>query len=281
MAATVGSSWARDLAAVAYVAGDLVVVSPITLPVPATLLTVGPINSASDTAPIPYASTIPVVGAGAGTEGVLDLDLTTAVDSLDIASDVDGAEGSRSAIGNITLTDASATLGVIGLVDILTLNLDTTTALVSNSSVTWDGATLTPVGTSNFITSGAVLNLNILGVNVVLPALAANASVPFTVDVSALGLRVQGDVSIRVDAVDILTGGDTASANTISVLFSTELSVTSALGTALDLNTTVALNQSSAQLTAVPVPEPGVSTGVMLAAAGLLMRRGRRRSGAA
>lgn len=279
-AATVGSSWARDLTAVADVSGDLVVVSPITVPVPATLLTVGPINEASDTAPNPYSSTTPVVGVGAGTEGVLELDLTTAVDSLAIASNVDGNEGPRSSTGSITLTDASATLGVIGLVDILTLNLDTTTALVSNASVTWDGATLTPTGTSNFITSGAVLTLNILGVSIDLPALSANTSVPLTVDVSALGLRVQGDISIRVDAVDTLTAGGTASANTASVLFNTDLSVTSPLGTALDLNAAVALNQSSAQLTAAPVPEPGVLTGVMLATAGLLVRRGRRRSGA-
>ncbi|RYD36558.1 MAG: hypothetical protein EOP86_05665 [Verrucomicrobiaceae bacterium] len=276
-AATAGSSSASDLTATADISGTLVFVA-----VPALSLTVGPVNEASDTAPIPYSISVTPVGTAASTSAPLGLDLAVDVDSLTVDSTVDGAEGPRVATGNVSVTDASAAVEIAGIgLDILTLGLTTTSALVSNSQVIWDGASFTTNGTSNYLTSGATLTLSILGVPLTIPALTANVPVNIPVSVSVPGVAsVTGNISLTVDDIDTSIVGDTATASASSVQLATTLNV-SALGTNLNVDADIALNQTTAAMTAVPVPEPGVSTGVMLTAAGLLMRRGSRRSGAA
>jgi MYXO-CTERM domain-containing protein len=276
-AATSATSSAEDISATATITGTLLGNNLADIN-----LTVLPINSAEGTAPNPYSLTPSLLTVRSTGSGLAVLGLGVTADSLNVQSDVDGLEGSRSLSATSSITTASANLaldlGLLGTVDILSLGLDSGTGLItSQSEILFDGVTATGSASSNLITTGNALSLSVLGINISVPALTAGVSTPVGVNVTAGVLTVTGTILLTADDFDIIPNGNMTMATSKSLSLSADLSLSAGALAAIDVDSTININSTSAQLSAAPVPEPGpAAMGLMLLGASCLLRNRRR-----
>ena len=281
-----GTSSARDLSATATVTGSLLGAAVAQVNVSA-----GPINQASGTAPVPYNSDPALLTAAASAAGVLvPTSLTLGVNTLDLTatSNVDGGEGAR--FGNATglITSASAGLnlnlgGVLGNLNLLQVTAGNgTTTFTSNAAVNYDGLTLSPSSSTNFLSSGTGVSVVVLGSTINLSGLAAGSTSTFGVNVTTGSVldgnlvNVTGTISVTPDLFNV-TGLSltSASANATSLRILANLNLSAAGGlTNLNVTDEILINQTSTTLTAVPEPD-SVVLGLLagMALLGLTHRR--------
>lgn len=280
-----GTSSARDITASASVSGSLLGVALATVNVAA-----GPINEASGTAPAPYNSDPALGVAAAASSGiVLPTTLSLDVTALDLTaiSNVDGGTGPRSANATGMLTTASAALnldlgGAIGNLNLIQIIAGNgTTTFTSNSQVVSDGTNLSPSANTNLLSSGTGVSVFVLGSNVTLSGLAAGVTTIVNVNISSgsvLGgnlVNVTGTVAVTPDLFTVtglsLTSAS-ASATALRVLADLNVSASGGL-TNLIVRDEVFINQTTANLTAVPEP----NAAALAVVSGLLLIRTRRR----
>lgn len=213
-------------------------------------ISVGPLPSASGTAPNIYNNTQTTLSATASALGVAGLN--TGVLSAQATSNLTNASTTGQTHGNSSVDGLSLVVvpGILLVPDLINLTADT---ISSSATASFNG--------TNVVTSGGFLieDLDLLVANIGVITVDANAA-PNTVLLNALGIRIVVNEQI------VTTVGDTTSieVNAIHITINSPLQVVTA---------DIVIAHSFAAIT-VPAP---ASAGVM-AAAGLVAMRRRRTS---
>ncbi len=243
------------------------------------------VNGVTGAAPGPYLLTATPLYSGqtAMFGGPVLTTLTSTVSSTGstVYSDVNGLPGPRSATAISDITQASSNVRLDGIpYELVNLGM---TALPgpadSTSSILWDGVTLTPFASSDFLNQGGSVVLSVLGYSLSVPTLFAGMENTIPVSLTVDGITATGNIYLTADKTNAWVAGNTAYAEATSLSARVDLHFDSQ-DFDVAFNSTLEFNKTSATLSvgeqSVTVPDGGETLVLMsVGLAGMVVLRQR------